>query len=150
MTEHKHIRIIVEIKRGNREEVEFHHDRVTGREIKEAVRVPLGSELAAKQDERLRVIANDETITIINGEHFVVEHKEVTIHIDKKKYESPNPTTGAALYTLGNVPADYDLFEEIPGQGDDKLIPNDGKTIWLKDGLHFYTAKHSLNPGDGE
>jgi len=77
-------------------------------------------------------------------------HLEVTIHIDKKMYKSPNPTTGAALYTLGKVPAGYDLFEEVPGPGDDKLIPNDDKTIELKDGLHFYTAKQSLNPGDGE
>ena len=33
-----------------------------------------------------------------------VEHKqEVRIHIDQHHYESPNPTTGAALYALGNV-----------------------------------------------
>jgi hypothetical protein len=76
--------------------------------------------------------------------------KEVTIHIDKTPYKSPDPTTGAALYTLGKVPAGYDLFEEIPGPGDDKLIPNNDTRIDLKDGLHFYTAKQSLNPGDGK
>ena len=75
---------------------------------------------------------------------------EITIHIDKKMYKSPNPTTGAALYTLGKVPAGYDLFEETPGPGDDKLIPNDSTRINLKDGLHFYTAKQSLNPGRGK
>ena len=57
---------------------------------------------------------------------------------------------GAALYTLGKVPAGYDLFEEIPGPGDDKLIQNDATTIELKNGLHFYTAKQSLNPGNGK
>ena len=76
-------------------------------------------------------------------------HSEVAIHIDKTLYKSPTPTSGASLYTLGKVPAGYDLFEEIPGQGDDKLIPNDGTKIDLKDGLHFYTAKQSLNPGNG-
>jgi hypothetical protein len=75
---------------------------------------------------------------------------EVAIHIDKKIYKSPRLTTGAALYALGKVTAGYDLFEETPGPGDDKLVPNDETKIELKDGLHFYTAKQSLNPGNGK
>ena len=74
-------------------------------------------------------------------------HNEVTIHIDKKTYKSPSPTTGAALYTLGAIPSGYDLFEEVPGPGDDKLIPNDATSITLKEGSHFYRAKQTLNPG---
>jgi hypothetical protein len=32
------------------------------------------------------------------------EHKhQVRIHIDQKPHESPNPTTGEALYKLGHV-----------------------------------------------
>lgn len=32
------------------------------------------------------------------------EHKhEVRIHIDNKPYDSPDPTTGEALYLLGKV-----------------------------------------------
>ncbi len=76
-------------------------------------------------------------------------NSDVSIIIDKKEHKSPNPTTGAALYVLGNVPAGFDLFEEVPGQGDDKLIKNDNSQIELKNGLHFYSAKQSLNPGDG-
>lgn len=35
-----------------------------------------------------------------------IEHKHaVRIHIDREPYESPNPTTGAALYMLGGVGA---------------------------------------------
>lgn len=34
-------------------------------------------------------------------------HKhEVRVHIDQKPYESPNPTTGEALYKLGHVHKD--------------------------------------------
>jgi len=77
-------------------------------------------------------------------------HTEVEIHIDKKNYRSPNPTTGSALYSLGAVAVGYDLFEEIPGPGDDRLISNDATPIELMNGTHFYTAKQSLNPGDGE
>jgi hypothetical protein len=44
------------------------------------------------------------------------EHKhQVRIHIDEKPYESPNPTTGEALYKLGSVQPGYDLFREVRG-----------------------------------
>jgi hypothetical protein len=72
---------------------------------------------------------------------------EVEIQIDNKHYRSPNPTTGSALYLLGHVQPGYDLFQEVPGPGDDLLIPNSTTEIRLKDGVHFYSAKQSLNPG---
>ncbi len=73
--------------------------------------------------------------------------KEVSIHIDKKEYKSPNPTTGAALYNLGHVASGYDLWREVHGKGDDEQIANNGTPIELKNGDHFYTAQSSLNPG---
>jgi hypothetical protein len=77
-----------------------------------------------------------------------MEHSHVEILIDKKKYDSPNPTTGSALYLLGSVdPKTYDLYREIPGKGDDELIPNDHTVITLKDGEHFFTVQKKLNPG---
>lgn len=72
---------------------------------------------------------------------------EVTIIIDKKEKKSPNPTTGSALYILGTVAAGYDLWKEVPGKGDDELIPNSVAEVQLKNGDHFYTAQSSLNPG---
>ena len=73
---------------------------------------------------------------------------EVTIQIEKKEYKSPNPTTGAALYTLGGVAAGYDLWLEAPpGKGDDERINNDATPVTLKNGAHFYLAQSSLNPG---
>ena len=51
------------------------------------------------------------------------EDKEASIHIDKQHLKSSNPTTGSALYQLGNVdPATFDLFKEDHGKGDDELI----------------------------
>lgn len=73
--------------------------------------------------------------------------KETTIHIDKKVLKSPDPTTGAALYVLGNVGADYELFREVHGQGEDEPVPNDATPIDLKNGEKFYTAQRTLNPG---
>jgi hypothetical protein len=44
------------------------------------------------------------------------EHKhEMKIFIDQQAYHSPNPTTGAALYALGNVQSAMELFREVTG-----------------------------------
>jgi hypothetical protein len=75
------------------------------------------------------------------------EKHEVNITIDRKKYESPNPTTGHALYELGKIPAGFDLFKETHGSGDDELIKNDATPIELHDGDKFYAAQSTLNPG---
>jgi hypothetical protein len=74
----------------------------------------------------------------------------VKIFIDRKELSSPSSTTGAALYVLGQVKNDYDLYEEEEGPVDDKLVPNDGQEIRLKEFAHFYSAKRDLNPGCGE
>lgn len=77
-----------------------------------------------------------------------MEHNQVEIFIDKKKHDSPNPTTGAALYVLGSVdPNTYDLYREVHGKGDDELIRNDTSAVTLKNGDHFFTVQKKLNPG---
>ncbi|MFA5841122.1 MAG: hypothetical protein WC847_02540 [Candidatus Paceibacterota bacterium] len=76
------------------------------------------------------------------------EKDSVVVHIDKSEYRSPNPTTGVALYALGNInSAEYDLYQEVPGHGDDKLIPADTTEIKLKNGEHFYSVQKKINPG---
>lgn len=58
-----------------------------------------------------------------------MEHQEQTphvrVHIDEKPYESPNPTTGEALYKLSHVQPGYDLFREVKGDREDPIIEND-------------------------
>lgn len=75
------------------------------------------------------------------------KEREVRIHIDRKPYESPNPTTHAALYTLGKIQAGYELFREVQGDHEDEAIPNDAGPIRLKQDEHFYSAQVTLNPG---
>jgi len=65
--------------------------------------------------------------------------KHERIHIDRKPYASPNSTTGAALYALGQVSPGKKLFREVEGDHEDELIPNDGKEIHLKMDEHFYS-----------
>lgn len=59
------------------------------------------------------------------------------IHIDKQHYESPTPTTGAALYALAGVQAGLQLLKEVHGHDEDLPIANDGTPVELKNGDHF-------------
>jgi len=68
------------------------------------------------------------------------EH-EVRIHIDRKPYQSPNPTTGAALYDLGHIPSAKELFREVQGDEEDDAIPRDGAVIHLELDEHFYSER---------
>jgi hypothetical protein len=77
-----------------------------------------------------------------------MKKEDVTIHIDHKKFTSPDLTTGVDLYILGTInPSQFDIFLDIPGKADDELIPNDTTEIQLKNGAHLYTAQKNLNPG---
>lgn len=75
------------------------------------------------------------------------KHHEVKIFIDKQPKESPNPTTGHALYVLGNIdPTQYDLYREAK-HGDDELIKDDASEIHLHEGERFFSSPKKINPG---
>ena len=40
-------------------------------------------------------------------------HKEVRIHIDRVRHESPDPTTADAIYALGKVQDHHHLYREV-------------------------------------
>ncbi|SRR5260370_42019296 len=63
---------------------------------------------------------------------------EVRIHIDQTPHNSPNPTTGEALYTLGKVSPGLDLYREVGGDREDPAIPNDRTPVHLKTDEHFH------------
>ncbi|MGT2504753.1 hypothetical protein ACVOMS_35795 (plasmid) [Bradyrhizobium guangxiense] len=65
----------------------------------------------------------------------------VRIHIDRQTFESPNPTTGAALYELGDVGPHKKLFREVEGNHDDEFIPREDEQVHLKEDDHFYSQK---------
>lgn len=66
------VHVFVEIDRHRQEKIEFDHADVTGREIKEKAGVPPLDDLALRQGQKLEPIANDQHITLQEGEHFVV------------------------------------------------------------------------------
>lgn len=67
-------------------------------------------------------------------------HHEVRIHIDQKPYQSPNPTTGEALYALSKVTSGLELYREVRGDKEDPPVLNDRETVHLKEDEHFHSG----------
>jgi hypothetical protein len=65
---------------------------------------------------------------------------ELRIHIDQRPYQSPNPTTGEALYRLGHVQSGHDLFREVRGDKEDPIVENDAEPIHLREDEHFHSG----------
>ena len=70
-TEREAVHIFLEIDHKNTKKLEFPTDDVTGREIKSEGGVSLDSDLARREEGRLVLVTNDQTIEIHNGEHFI-------------------------------------------------------------------------------
>lgn len=68
-------------------------------------------------------------------------HAHVRIHIDRETYESPTPTTGKALYRLGDIDKNEELFREGGGNTEDAVIPRDDTQVVLAADEHFYSQK---------
>ncbi len=69
------------------------------------------------------------------------EHKHlIRIHIDQRPYESPNPTTGEALYRLSHVQQGFMLFREVKGDREDPEVPDDLDPIHLREDEHFHSG----------
>ena len=78
------------------------------------------------------------------------EDKSYTIQIDRTQYVlEENRLTGADLRKVPTppIPPDRDLFQIIPGRPDKKI--DDDDRIPITDGLRFFTAPNTINPGVG-
>jgi len=77
------------------------------------------------------------------------EHDEIIIHIDHKKYPvREHRMAGSQIRTVAKPPisADYDLFLETRGPGDDRKI-GDTEEVHMRDGESFYSVLRQINPG---
>ena len=66
------------------------------------------------------------------------------IHIDKKQYESPSPTSGKALHLLAKIDPDKNLYREKEGSQPELLIENDFEPIHLRENEHFHSDTSRL------
>ncbi len=76
------------------------------------------------------------------------DDKVFDIQIDRVTYQVMDiRMTGADLRNVPEppIPPDRDLFEIIPGHPDRK-VENDDR-ILISDGLRFFTAPNTINPG---
>ena len=65
---------------------------------------------------------------------------QVRIHIDQKPYHSPNPTSGKALYALGEVKPGLMLYREVKGDHEDAPIEDGPEAIRLVEDEHFHSG----------
>ena len=74
--------------------------------------------------------------------------KVFTIQIDRIQYPwSDEKINGGQLRHLPQppIPSERDLFQIIPGHPDLKIKDDD--TVEVHDGLRFFTAPNTINPG---
>jgi hypothetical protein len=71
------------------------------------------------------------------------------IHIDQKNFDVTNQfITGAELKQLGGIPAGYEVFLKVNGQGEDQLIRDADQVDLSEPGReHFYGCKPNTNNG---
>lgn len=70
-----------------------------------------------------------------------IKKTEVRIHIDREAYQLRSPTTGKALYDLGDIDRSEDLFRELGGDREDEIVPRDMTPVTLVSDEHFYSQK---------
>ena len=76
------------------------------------------------------------------------ETKPTIITLDRAQYEwTEEKINGAQLRRLPPtpIPPQRDLFQIIPGHPDRKIKDDD--TVEVHDGLRFFTAPNTINPG---
>jgi hypothetical protein len=56
------------------------------------------------------------------------------------RYESPNPTTAAALHLLGHVAPGLELYREVNGNREDEPIESGPEIVHLKQDEHFHSG----------
>jgi len=146
---HKHVSITIE----------HHHldspTPTTGAALYRLGGVPEGYKLfreTAGPNEDPPVPHGGEEIHLHDGEKFYFEPDKrepitVEIIIDRKRLESPRETTGAALYVLGTVAADYTLYRETAGPKEDEPIPNAATSIRVHRDEKFYSSPGQVTPG---
>jgi len=77
------------------------------------------------------------------------QHKSYVIFIDRQQFKVERDVmSGMELRALPTPPIgqDRDIWEEIPGPGDDRKI-NDADVVTVKEGTHFFTTPRAVTPG---
>lgn len=125
----------------------------TGETLRGLFNLPQNVDLLRDHESpRDEAIEDDQSFAFGDGPVFIttpIKPVEITIHIDHKPYQvKQRVLNGSQLRTTAKPPisADYDLWLEIPGPGDDQKI-GDQQPVRLKNGMQFYSVLREINPG---
>jgi uncharacterized protein YlzI (FlbEa/FlbD family) len=134
------VHIVVEITETDHRKVDFHEHRVTGRQIKEAAGVPLDDDLETKEDKKQ--VNNDETITITDGEHFVVSPHVRTIHYtvnDEPQTTTEKELTPVQIMQNAGIDPAQNYLVEIIDHKKEPFKDNPNISIHMHNGMKFIT-----------
>lgn len=95
-----------------------------------------------------QVLAEGQSLELVDGMHFFSDIRAVTIHLDREAFEVyDRKITGAGLRVLPSpdVAVDRDVWLDVPDRRDRKIQDED--VIALQDGMRFFTAPGRINPG---
>ncbi len=138
-------------------EYEWPEEKITGAELRRLPPMPIPSDRGLFQvvpGRPDRKIKDDDTVEVHDGLNVFTtrkddpEHDVFTIRIDRTEYKWPEEKiTGAELRRLPPtpIPPDRDLFQVVPGHNDREIKDDD--TVEVHDGLRFFTAPNTINPG---
>ena len=77
---------------------------------------------------------------INDGDKVYCKPREVRVHIDEERHLSQRVTTGAALYELGKVAAEHQLYRDVQGNREDEPIFRDVEIFNLEQDEHFHSS----------
>ena len=130
---------------------EWPEEKITGAQLRRLPPTPIPPDrdlfqvVPGHPDRRIK---DDDTVQVHDGLNFITAPRVFTVRIDRTEYEWPEEKiTGAQLRRLPPtpIPPDRDLFQVVPGHPDLKIKDDD--TVQVHDGLRFFTAPNTINPG---
>ena len=144
MSQTKSIKIIVEVtEKENRtaQTSAFTHDHVTGKAIKEAAHVPERDELFAIRDDKFHLVANDATVTIKDGEIFVViPHGAIIYTVNgEPQWTIEKELTPETIMSHAGIDPAKNYLVEIKGHEQVSFKDDPKKLIHMHDGMKFIT-----------
>ena len=138
----------------DRTKYEWSEEKISGAELRSLPEPPILRErdiFLVVPGHPDRKIKDDDTVEVHDGLRFFTEAKvptPFTIRIDRTEYEwSEDKISGAQLRELPPtpIPPERDLFQVVPGHPDKKI--EDDNAVEVHDGLRFFTAPNTINPG---
>jgi hypothetical protein len=137
--------------RIDRAEYPWREEKITGAQLRRLPPTPIPPDrdlfevVPGRPD---RQIKDDDTVLVHDGLNFITAPRAFTIRIDRTEYRwREEKITGAQLRRLPStpIPPDRDIFQVVPGRTDRQIKDDD--TVQVHDGLRFFTAPNTINPG---